>query len=260
MKRRNAGFARLLVVGLCLGVTSCAPYPGAQISKEPDGSLRVHVQEAQSFNALARYVYDDAQLGPALAELAGLDYAAGVPAASTLVLPPKEVVRARAEATKRVSALAKDGEKAFARGDFEKAAEKYAKALEIRPERSDLLLDLGLAQMSTGDLDRAAATLDQAARARPNDPEARYGFASVLRSQGLLTRARGEYEAALQALVEGDTHPRATYEYARTLEDLDETEKAVAVYRQFLYEFPADPWAEDVRRRLDRLSPASSSP
>lgn len=247
---------RLTLAIALLGLAACSPYPGAQVSTEPDGGMRVQVQEAQSFNALARFLYDDARLGPAVAEIAGLDYDSGVPARSVLMLPPKPVVQTHAEATRRVGNLEKGARKAADKGEFAEAARKYREALEIRPGRTDLVLALGQAQHRAGDLGEASASLQQAAREMPNDPEARYAFASVLRAQGKLANARAEYEAALASLVEGTTHPRATYEYARTLEDLGETEEATEIYRRFMYEHPSDPWVGDVKDRLEELEKA----
>jgi tetratricopeptide (TPR) repeat protein len=216
------------------------------------------VAEAQSFNALAGYVYGDAQLGPAVAALGGLPYDPGVPPGSVLQLPPKKVVEQHAEAIRKVDSLVKGARKASDKGDFGKAAEKYAEALAVRPERTDLLVSLGMAQLQAGDLDAAAVSLERAAQALPDDPEARYALGSLLRRQGNLPRARREYRAALGALSEGENHPRLTYEYALTLADLGENEEAREIFQQFIYEFPSDPFVDDARSRLEQLDAPSA--
>jgi tetratricopeptide (TPR) repeat protein len=246
--------ARARAIALSFGLSAgCAPYPGALVSDSGGGDLRVEVRDAQSFEALARFLYGDARLGPAVAQLSGLPYDEGVPAGVVLSLPPKPAVERHSQEEAKAESLLKKGRSALAAGKFDDAAEKLEAARELRPERSDVLLLLGTAHMRAQRLDEASPLLERAARQRPGDPEARYALGTLYRRQDRLPDALFELEAAIDALGEGGGNPRISYDHALTLQELGRRTEARDAFQRFLYEFPSDPWAENARRNLEEL-------
>ena len=58
----------------------------------------------------------------------------------------------------------------YAQHEYAKAADEYRAALELRPDWTDCLHALGMAQMNAGDLDQALETLLDVTKKAPEDP------------------------------------------------------------------------------------------
>jgi Flp pilus assembly protein TadD len=64
----------------------------------------------------------------------------------------------------------KQGLTLYGQQNFEGAIVEYAAALEERPDWSDCMQALGMAQMNAGQLDKALATLTRVTEMAPEDP------------------------------------------------------------------------------------------
>jgi tetratricopeptide (TPR) repeat protein len=213
----------------------------------------IDVREAQSFPALARFVYGDAELGGLIAQLLKLELDAGIPVGTYTLPAKKELRRVAAEEEEVEAALRRAGE-ALDEGLPAKAAGFLETALALRPERADIRLRLGLAYLQAGNLEKAGPALQEAARLRPVDAEARYALGKYYRGAGDLALARQEFEAAISAGGESWSNPRASFDYAWLLGELGERQKARIAFRSFLHRYPGDPWAADAERELEELA------
>ena len=74
----------------------------------------------------------------------------------------------------------KRGLAAYGRKDFAEAVAAYGRALELRPDWSDCLQALGMAQMNQGTLDDALRTLTRVTELAPEDPLAFTSLSMVL--------------------------------------------------------------------------------
>jgi tetratricopeptide (TPR) repeat protein len=88
------------------------------------------------------------------------------------------------------------GDAAWARGDEERAIERYARASAAQPDSVDALIVLGLAQREHGQFDAAAQTLRAAWRLRPTYIPASSRLGDLLRSRGDLDGARRAFAGA----------------------------------------------------------------
>lgn len=238
------------VVFAALALAGCATLPAAQVRNLDDGGAEVRVDEPQSFRALAATVYGDPKLGEALAAAVGRDFDAGLAAGETLTVPSKPDLKRRMSADKKIAGLSASGERAARAGRWEESAEKYRKALELRPEDPEAQRGLGVALHETGRLSEARPLLDAAVRGRPDDVEARYRYGSLLRDLGERDAALVQLNRAVQ--LDGG-HARAAYERALTLHDLERYDDAQAALENFLFAFPADVYVDVARRILEEL-------
>lgn len=233
-----------------LALSACATLPRAEVGPAADGNLQVQVHEAQSVRALAVTVYDDVALAGALAEAAGIPPDEPIAAGTVLTLPPKEELKQRIETAERARELQAEGREAERDGNWEKAARKYREAMELRPGSPETRLALGVALLRTGHLEESLRLLAEGSALHPSDADTRYAHGAALRESGDLAAALQELDAAVEL---DEHHARARYDRARTLLDLGRTDEARQAYREFLFAFPDDPWAEDARRALDGL-------
>jgi tetratricopeptide (TPR) repeat protein len=74
----------------------------------------------------------------------------------------------------------KRGLAAYGKKDFAEAVAAYGRALELRPDWSDCLQALGMAQMNQGALDDALRTLTRVTELAPEDPLAFTSLSMVL--------------------------------------------------------------------------------
>ncbi len=100
------------------------------------------------------------------------------------------------------AALAGEGRVAFERGEFEKAAQLFQRALEKEPEASSLHYRLGLTYRALGQADKARAELDKAGERIPttDDPLLAYVQAYTRGAEHYLAAA-AQAETAGQPLV-----------------------------------------------------------
>jgi tetratricopeptide (TPR) repeat protein len=233
-----------------LGLGACATLPRAQVAPAADGGLDVQVTEAQSVRALAVTVYDDVTLAAALAEAAGIPADQPVAAGTALRLPSKDELKQRIATDERARKLQEEGRDAERAGDWEKAAGRYREAMALRPGVPEVRHALGVALLRSGRLEESLQLRAEGSLLHPYDADTRYAYGAALRESGDLAGALQELEAAVEL---DEHHARARYDRARTLQDLGRTDDAVRAWREFLFAFPDDPWAEDARLALDRL-------
>jgi tetratricopeptide (TPR) repeat protein len=244
---RNSRY--IVGVGALAFFVSCATLPKAEVVPGEDGRLDVQVTEEQSVRALAVNVYGDVKLADALAESAGLSADEPVAAGTTLKLPSKAVLKRRIADADRARKLRAEAAEAQRKGDWEKTAKLSREALELSPG-AESRRTLGVALLRTGHLEESLHLLSEGSILYPEDAGTRYAYGAALRESGNLAEALEELDAAVRL----DEHlARARYDRARTLRDLGRNDEARDAYREFLFAFPDDPWADDARRQLDEL-------
>jgi tetratricopeptide (TPR) repeat protein len=235
---------------LALAAAGCAAVAGPRVRESAGGEYVVEVRRSVSCDEIARQVYGDPGLGPAVAALSNLPPESDVPSGTLLVLPPRADLEEKVARERRAETLYREGMKAADAGSYREAADRFRGALRIKPERADILYNLGLALDRSGELEEATGVLEESARRRPDDPETRYALGSVLHKRGAYERALGEFQAVLR-LDSGHSH--AAFARARTLGNLGRTEDAERAWNDFLRRFPEDPWAARARQNLEEL-------
>lgn len=117
--------------------------------------------------------------------------------------------------------------------------------------------------MQAGDFDGALAEYEQFLAAVDSDHALRF---LALEGKGNALEAKGELDAALASFQLIAPHPSdyyrpmALYHQGRVLEALDRTDEALAIYRQYIEEFPKEELATPmVRERLEALDPEFSA-
>lgn len=95
------------------------------------------------------------------------------------------------------------GDRLRARERFVAAAEAFANAAELEPERAEPYSGRGLALLDLGNPQEAAREFEQALRLNPRYGEAMIGLAETYRSQGKKAEAVRYYQRYLEILPEG---------------------------------------------------------
>ncbi|WP_225410060.1 tetratricopeptide repeat protein [Stigmatella hybrida] len=95
------------------------------------------------------------------------------------------------------------GDRLRARERFVAAAEAFANAAELEPERAEPYSGRGLALLDLGNPQEAAREFEQALRLNPRYGEAMIGLAETYRSQGKKAEAIRYYQRYLEILPEG---------------------------------------------------------
>jgi len=169
------------------------------------------------------------------------------------------------------------------------AIQHYESALQLEPERPDVLRNLGLAFAAKGEMDRARAAYERAFAHTPSDPallknmgELRYlmrdtqGAAELYRAAlrqdaclvsaslglGTVLQARGQVEEAKQALRRAAACPSsssdAVYHVGLALEQQGLGRDALQVWEDFLEQAPSAavnerPFFNKIRQRIAQL-------
>jgi tetratricopeptide (TPR) repeat protein len=251
--------AGLVVVGLLTAaMAGCAALSGgARVRESSSGQIVVEAGGSQSFDELADQVYGDPKLGRAVAEASRLPYAEGVPRGALLVLPPREKLQDRVAVERYSEELFEAGLAAADAGAYREAAQSFRKSLEVTPGRPDVLYNLGLALLQAGEYEAAEKALRECLDERPDDPAVHYALGSLYRKRRAYRRALAEFDATLE---EDRRHTKAAFARARTLADLGEISDAEQAYRQFMRDFPDDPWADRARQDLEDLQEGTADP
>jgi tetratricopeptide (TPR) repeat protein len=133
------------------------------------------------------------------------------------------------------------------RGDWEKAREKYAAILALKPDHPDALVNLGNILHRWRFTEGAEAHYRQALDADPEHAEANFNLANLLEEKGWLDEAVQLYRKSLDANPE---FSEACFNLARTLEKQGKADLARDYWQRCLDLEPAGEWAEYLRERL----------
>jgi len=114
-------------------------------------------------------------------------------------------------------------------GQLGEAAGWYQKTLEIQPENTDALNNLGGVLQAQGKLDEAVACYNKAISIKPDSAEAHYNLGNTLKDQGKLDKAVAGYQKAVSIDPDfADAHHNLGY----ALQELGRLEEAVASYQE----------------------------
>jgi len=114
-------------------------------------------------------------------------------------------------------------------GRFGEAIGWYQKTLEIQPENTDALNNLGGVLQAQGKLDEAVAYYQEAISINPDSTEAHYNLGNALKEQGKLDKAVASYQKAVSIKPDfADAHHNLAY----ALQEQGRMEEAVASYQK----------------------------
>ncbi|HVQ29305.1 MAG TPA: tetratricopeptide repeat protein [Vicinamibacteria bacterium] len=228
------------------------------VSDAPDNAL----YQRTYGEALVRSGSQDAGLA-ALAEASRLDpllyrrdYAKFLDVAGRSTEAAAEFEAMIAETPDDAEALAGAGRIAAAQKNYAKALPLLRRAVEQRPNDTDLMGSLAKATEASGDANAAALAFGEIVLRSPANHIARSHLAAMLVKQGRI-------DQALRTLQEGIAQAPSAPELRRalgsTLEDAQRPAEAAAAYRAYARLAPGAADAKDLLDRAERLAPGSTS-
>ena len=138
-----------------------------------------------------------------------------------------------------------------------------AKAVDSKVVAADASLLAASAAMQAGDFDAALSEYEAFLDSTGNDHPLRF---LALEGKGNALEGKGDLEGALVAFQAIAPHtsdyyrPMALYHQGRVLEGLERKDEALAIYRQYMEEFPSEEMATPlVRERAKALDPTFAS-
>ncbi|MEW6585480.1 MAG: tetratricopeptide repeat protein, partial [Nitrospirota bacterium] len=114
-------------------------------------------------------------------------------------------------------------------GNLEQAEPLYKKILDRKPNRSDVLLFLGILYYEQRQYEAAIRYLNKSIQADPHNADAHYNLGNAYADKGLLDEAIANYQKAIE------NNPRFTYAYVNlgiTYLDKKEFDKAVECFKK----------------------------
>lgn len=121
------------------------------------------------------------------------------------------------------------GIQAHQSGRYADATGWYQKVLEIQPENTDALNNLGGVFQARGKLDEAIACYKKATSINPDSAEAHYNLGNALKEQGELDKAVASYQKAISIKPEfAEAHNNLGF----AQQELGRMEEAVASYQE----------------------------
>lgn len=154
------------------------------------------------------------------------------------------------ESEQRARLLGQSGQAWMLAGDLDRAYEQQTRAVTLRPEDPDLLVDRSLILASQERYWDAVDDLNRVLDLRPQSPEALIFRAASYRLLGVVELARDDIERAL-ALV--PDHPEALLERGLLASDAGDPAAARRDLERVVELAPDSPAAEVARRRLTAL-------
>lgn len=141
---------------------------------------------------------------------------------------------------KKASSYYKDANKDYKAGQYEEAAIKYEKAIELVQDRAEYYIDYGMCLIQLGDYKEAIEQFDKAILDKDNSI-VRQNNKAALRGKGIAYYLNGKYKKAVKCFDEALDNPSKT-EYnidimsykGSAKEKLGEYEEALSIYNDIL--------------------------
>jgi Tfp pilus assembly protein PilF len=126
----------------------------------------------------------------------------------------------------------------------------YRKAIELNPEASGALVNLGTIHFRMKKMKEAEAFYSRALKADPDYPLAHFNLGNLHDEQGRTEEARKYY---LSAIALNPRYADAYFNLALLCERNDEILRAIGYWQAYLKLDSASSWARAARKQLDRL-------
>jgi len=133
-------------------------------------------------------------------------------------------------------------------GQLDAAVDVYRAAMAAAGPRAEICFQLAELLYRLDDIAAARERYYMAVELDEDYVEARANLGCVLAETGQLELAVAAFQGALKYHSD---YPDVHYHLARTLDQLDQTEKAERHWREFLELAPSNPWSDEARVRLD---------
>lgn len=130
------------------------------------------------------------------------------------------------------------------------ALQAYRKAIELNPDASGALVNLGTIHFRMKKLKEAEAFYTRALQADPDYPLAHFNLGNLHDEQGRTEEARKFY---LSAIALNPRYADAYFNLALLCERNEEVLRAIGYWNQYLKLDPGSSWARAARKQLDRL-------
>ncbi|HYA17326.1 MAG TPA: tetratricopeptide repeat protein [Bryobacteraceae bacterium] len=172
-------------------------------------------------------------------------------------LPPKEE-RAAKESDRDREAREREAEDYFQRGltleetgaPLDDAVAAYQKAIELNPNASGALVNLGTIAFRRHRLKEAALLYNRALEADPTYPLAHFNLGNLYEEQADFGSARRHY---LEALRLNPRYADAQFNLALLCERTGDLLQAIGYWQSYLRLDATSSWASTARKQLDRL-------
>jgi tetratricopeptide (TPR) repeat protein len=136
------------------------------------------------------------------------------------------------------------------------AADAYRKAIEINPQASGALVNLGTIGFRKGKLLEAEAYYLRAVQADPDYPLAHFNLGNLFDEQGRVEEARSYYQTAIRL---NPRYADAHFNLALLCERNNEILRAIGCWQTYLKLDSTSSWARAARKQLDKLKRAVRS-
>ncbi len=141
-------------------------------------------------------------------------------------------------APRRAETVFQDGMRLMGSGDYQRAAEDFTKAVNIRPGMASGYLQRGLAHRNMNQMDAAVADFERAIGEDSNLGPAHTALGEIYRERRDLTRAMNEFTVAIRLNANTD----AFYQRGQAHELLGEHQQAIQDYDAAIHEEPDAPY------------------
>lgn len=163
------------------------------------------------------------------------------------ILPIEDVLRVHCERLPTPAEMLDLAVRCEDEGELEAAADMYRAALSAAGPKAEVCFQLAELLYRLDDLSAARERYYMAIELDEDYVEARANLGCVLAETGQMELAVAAFEGALEY---HSGYPDVHYHLARTLDDLDDCERAEHHWHQFLELAPNSPWADEARARL----------
>ena len=116
-------------------------------------------------------------------------------------------------------------------GRLEEAIANYKQALKLRPNWSDVYINLGVVQRKVGKLEEAITSYKTALELNANNPSVHNNLGNVLRETGKLEEAIAHYQQAIQL---NPNYADALMALGSSLQEQEKNEEAIAYYQKVI--------------------------
>ncbi len=136
------------------------------------------------------------------------------------------------------------------RGSYLDAVNKFREAIELDPQFTEAIYNLGVTYQKLNAHDRAIDQFDLAADMNPGNPDYYFAIGNSYFHLEQYPKAVSSFERALKL---NPRHLKAQYALATTLEKSGQTSRAIKAWRRYLDMDNDSEWAERARDRLAGL-------
>ena len=247
MNKKIAIFMALVALVALGSMSGCGPKTRKPV--EGERVLRHEVAEGESLEQIADDYYGDAARRDEIKEFNLLDSDDVRPGdVVRIYMTPEDMEELGRRKKARIPYNA--GLDLVSRGSYLDAVNRFKEAIELDPQFTEAIYNLGVTYQKLNAHDRAIDQFELAAGMNPGDPDYYFAIGNSYFHMEQYPEAVSSFERALRL---DKRHLKAQYALATTLEKSGQTSRAIKAWRRYLDMDNDSEWAERARDRLAGL-------